>query len=73
MFAHFSKKYRCCPDIFVAKLTTACKTLRFAIKVGFRGEIVLEGANLAVVNALVSENKNLAVGGVIIEDILLLQ
>ena len=61
-FAGFSKKCRGCLDVFGAKLTAACEALRIVIEVGFRGEIELEGDNLAVVNALVSEDEDLAVG-----------
>lgn len=72
-FAGFSKKCKGCPVVFVAELTVACEALKFAIEVGFRGELVLEGDNLSVVNALISEDKVLAVGGIIVENILRLR
>lgn len=49
------------------------EALKFAIEAGFQGKLVLEGDNLAVVNALINEDEYLEVGGVIIENIICLR
>lgn len=59
----------CCPDIFVVEITTVFETLKFTIEAGFRGELVFKCDNLAIVNVLISKDKDLAVGVIIIEDI----